>query len=298
MAVIPARPQQFGETVLDVIDRQQWLGETAERVQKAVRGAFEAGGDAGRRVRDFLHGTWFGHPLHPALIDLPLGAWTLATVLDLGAPRDRELARAADTAIGVGIAGAVAAALTGLTDWQHTSGGDRRVGMGHAILNTAALALYVTAFTLRRNGIRGPGRGVAGLGLAVALGAAYLGGALVYRKRVGVDHAARPERWDAFVPVLAESDVAEGVMRAVDVRGVRVLLVRRSGELHALGERCAHLGGPLSEGSLEGDAVRCPWHGSLFALEDGRVLEGPSTFPQTCFDVRTRDGRIEVRARG
>src|SRR4029077_19553365 len=103
------------------------------------------GGDAGRRVRDFLHGTWLGHPLHPALTDIPLGAWTTALALDAAGDRSRGMARAADTAMGVGIAGAVGAAVTGLTDWHHTTGGDRRLGLGHAMLNTAALALYVTS---------------------------------------------------------------------------------------------------------------------------------------------------------
>ena len=98
--------------------------------------------------------------------------------------------------------------------------------------------------------------------------------------------------------MLSESELPEGATRAVDARGVRVVVVRRGGQVYALAEKCAHLGGPLSEGHLEGDAVRCPWHGSLFALEDGRVLEGPSTYPQTCFDVRSRAGQIEVRARG
>jgi nitrite reductase/ring-hydroxylating ferredoxin subunit len=57
------------------------------------------------------------------------------------------------------------------------------------------------------------------------------------------------------------------------------------------------MGGPLSEGQVEGDSIRCPWHGSRFALSDGRVLEGPSTFSQPCFDVRVRNGQVELRLR-
>jgi nitrite reductase/ring-hydroxylating ferredoxin subunit/uncharacterized membrane protein len=298
MAVSQNKGSQIGHGALALVERQEWLDVVGNRLQGAVGAAFQAGGEMGRRVRDFLHGTWLGHPLHPVLTDIPLGAWTAALVLDAACTRDRGLARAADVAIGVGIAGATSAALTGLTDWQHTAGGDRRVGVGHALLNTAALALYVTSLTLRRRGDRIAGRGLAALGFLVASGAAYLGGALVYSKRIGVDHAPRPEPWDDFVPVLSDSDLPEGTPRAVDARGVRVVLVRRGGQVYALAESCAHMGGALSEGCLEGNALRCPWHGSLFALEDGRVLEGPSTYQQTCFDVRSRDGRIEVRARG
>ncbi|MGH8064460.1 MAG: Rieske (2Fe-2S) protein [Candidatus Entotheonellia bacterium] len=53
---------------------------------------------------------------------------------------------------------------------------------------------------------------------------------------------------------------------------------------------------PLAEGKLEDCSVICPWHGSRFALDSGRVLEGPATFPQPCFETRVQDGHIEVRA--
>ena len=76
------------------------------------------------------------------------------------------------------------------------------------------------------------------------------------------------------------------------------MLIRRAGRIYALADSCAHLGGPLSEGQVDGLSIRCPWHGSRFDLEEGGVLEGPSTFPQPCFEIRVRAGQIEVRARG
>lgn len=78
--------------------------------------------------------------------------------------------------------------------------------------------------------------------------------------------------------------------------GADVLLVRQHGRVCALAHACAHLGGPLSEGTLKDGSVVCPWHGSEFALEDGRVLNGPATQSQPCLRVRERDGRIEVKA--
>ena len=75
------------------------------------------------------------------------------------------------------------------------------------------------------------------------------------------------------------------------------MLVRRRDSIFALRDTCSHLGGPLSEGRLEGNGIVCPWHGSKFCLEDGKVLNGPAVFPERCFDVRVRDGKIEVRAR-
>jgi nitrite reductase/ring-hydroxylating ferredoxin subunit len=61
---------------------------------------------------------------------------------------------------------------------------------------------------------------------------------------------------------------------------------------------CAHLGGPLNEGTLEDGSVVCPWHGSRYALEDGSVLDGPSAHPQISYDTRVSEtGMIEVRTR-
>ena len=288
---------QVTRTADDGIERQDVLDVVGSRLQQAIGSAFAAGGTAGRRVRDFLHGTWLGHPLHPALIDVPLGAWTTALVLDTLAGRKRNgFARAADSAIALGLAGGVAAAITGLTDWHHTEGGDRRRGLTHGLLNLGAMTIYATALTLRRRGARGPGRLLAALGFLTAGTAGYLGGDLVYRRRIGVDHGAR-ETWDSFVAVLPYRDLQDGHPRRVEARGVSIVLLRRGGRVYALGEQCAHLGGPLSEGRVDGDGIRCPWHGSLFSLEDGRVLEGPSAYRQPCFDVRIRGESIEVRPR-
>ena len=95
---------------------------------------------------------------------------------------------------------------------------------------------------------------------------------------------------------MAEAELGEGELRRAEADGMPVLLARQGGRVYAIAETCSHLGGPLAEGTLEGASVRCPWHGSRFALADGRVIEGPSVHAQPCFEVRVRDGQIEVRA--
>ena len=131
-------------------------------------------------------------------------------------------------------------------------------------------------------------------GYAIALGAAYLGGDLVYGQRIGVTHAdARlPEE---FTPVIDSAALAENTMVRARAGETDVLLVRQHGRVCALVHACAHLGGPLSEGTLKDGSVVCPWHGSEFALEDGRVLNGPATHNQPCLVVREREGKIEVK---
>ena len=284
--------------LMTAVAQQQWLETVSETVQPAITRTFAAGGPLGRRLKNFLHGTWLGHPLHPVLTDIPIGAWTTALVLDglEVATRRTAFGRSAKTAITVGLIGAVGAALTGVTDWQHTEQRARRLGLLHGVLNTVAAALYTTSLVQRQRQQRSAGRWWALLGFVVANGAAYLGGDLVYGERIGVDHAARDTGPEAFTPVLAAHEIAEGQMRQVEVAGTPILLARQHGHLYALGATCAHFGGPLDEGTLAEGTVRCPWHGSCFALADGRVVDGPATYPQPWFETRIQHGQIEIRA--
>jgi len=297
-----ARLSGLAESAARGIERQEWMAPVEDALQRAVAAAFKAGGNAGRAVKNFLHGTWLGHPLHPALTDVPLGAWTTALVFDTldagsrGWPWQTAARRRADDAILVGIVGAVGAALAGLTDWQHTNGTARRTGLAHAALNTVALGLYTGSLVVRRRGSRGAGRSLAVAGFGMVMASAWLGGRLVYRERVGVDHAQREEP-EGFLRALRESELREGQPVRAEIDGLRVVLVKRNGRVYAIGERCSHLGGPLAEGEVRDDSIVCPWHGSRFALADGRVLDGPATMPQPCFETRLRDGFVEVRRR-
>jgi nitrite reductase/ring-hydroxylating ferredoxin subunit/uncharacterized membrane protein len=297
-----ARLAGLAESAAQGIERQEWLAPLEDRMQRAIGAAFRAGGAAGRVVKNFLHGTWLGHPLHPVLTDVPIGAWSTALVFDTldagrdGWPWQAALRRRADDAIVVGIVGAVGAALAGLTDWQHTDGKARRTGLAHAALNTLALGLYTGSLVMRRRNARGAGRALALAGFGVMGASAWLGGRLVYREQIGIDHAQR-EAPEGFRRTVREADLHEGERVRAEVQGVRIVLVRHGGRIYALGERCSHLGGPLAEGRVQDDSIVCPWHGSRFALEDGRVLDGPATMPQPCFETRVREGFVEVRRR-
>jgi nitrite reductase/ring-hydroxylating ferredoxin subunit len=271
------------------------LDRLAEPLSAAVHWTFRRAGATGANIKNFLHGTWLGHPVHPALTDVPLGAWTAALALDSTAGGDAGMHRAATCAIGVGVAGAVGAAAAGLTDWSETDGKTRRAGLAHGLTNLAATALFTAAFVQRRRHDDRGGRACAWLGYALAIGAAWIGGDLVYGRRVGVTHAD-VELPDAFTPALDSAELAEGTMARARAGDADVLVARQHGRVCSLVHACSHLGGPLSEGTLKDGSVVCPWHGSEFALTDGRVLNGPATAPQPCLAVRERDGRIEVKA--
>jgi nitrite reductase/ring-hydroxylating ferredoxin subunit/uncharacterized membrane protein len=287
------------QDTVNVIERQQWLEPASDTVQRGLNTAVNAGGPLGHRISDFLNGTWLGHPLHPAITDVPVGAWTVAFALDgvQMLTKARRFVPGADAAVVMGLVGSFISAVSGLADWQYTIGRARRLGMAHALLNATAAGLYTTSVVCRLRGKRKSGQFTGLLGFAAVVVSAYLGGDLSHHERIGVSHAPEQTPPDEFMPVLADRELAEGGTKQVRAGDVAVVLARHGGRVYALADSCAHLGGPLSEGSLDDDGIVCPWHGSRFALADGHVLNGPSTFAQPSYEVRVRDGLIEVRNR-
>jgi nitrite reductase/ring-hydroxylating ferredoxin subunit/uncharacterized membrane protein len=291
----------MSESLLDrVIRRQGWMDGVAEGIQKAVGGIYGVLGPPGRAIKDVMHGTrLLGHPLHPALTDLPMGSWTAGVVADYVAHLTPRLpTEAGDIALAVGLGGAVLSAVTGYTDFHETFGQERRVALAHGGLMTIAVA--VEALSLGLRWWAGPDAhaaavGLSTAGLALAVGASWLGGQLVFGMGTMVNRNAFLEGPEEFVAVGAPEDFPEGQMRAADAAGLRVLVVRRNGRLSAISDVCSHAGGPLHEGSLDGDTVICPWHASCFRVTDGRVEHGPATFDQPALVVRETDGRVEVR---
>src|SRR5271169_54274 len=269
-----------------------------EKLQKLLDKALYGGGHpSAQKLRNILNGTWLGEPLHVVLTDVPVGAWTVAMAfdaLDLVLNR-RELARACETSIGIGLLAAAGAAVTGMTDWSDVDPPARRLGLIHGLLNLSGAALFATSLFLRKKKSRETGRMLGVLGYAVMSYAAHLGGKLVYEHRVGVDRTDGQVFPKHFAAVMPETSLMDGKLTRAMYQGTPILLVRRGDHLFAMAETCSHFSGPLSEGKLEGDTVVCPYHFSRFALEDGRVLDGPAVHPQPCLEVRTRNGQIEVR---
>jgi nitrite reductase/ring-hydroxylating ferredoxin subunit len=123
----------------------------------------------------------------------------------------------------------------------------------------------------------------------------YLGGHLVFSQRVGVDVEVPTIDLTGWRPVARFDELEDGRAHGVEVDGVRIALVRRGDLVHAMAAVCSHAGGPLDEGSVQDNALRCPWHGSEYSLFDGSVVRGPATAPQPIYDARVRDGVVEVR---
>lgn len=248
-------------------------------------------------VRNTLSGTIIGHPAHPLLTDVPIGAWTMAGVLDVIGGRSSE--RASDILVNIGILSAVPTAASGLNDWSDTYGPETRVGLIHASAVSTSLVLYSLSSLCRAKGKRGPGKALGMAGLGALLGGAYLGGHLSFGRGVNVNrdaHLEGPSEWTAVLP---EAELANGDHRKVSADGTDVLVYRTaSGQVWALANTCSHMGGPLDEGTFADGCVTCPWHGSMFQLEDGEIRRGPATAKQPSFETRISDGQIEVRLAG
>jgi len=278
------------------VDQLGWL-RTVNDWLTAVLGPFRERHQDNLALELLHGGRWVGHPLHPALSDLPVGLWTAATVLDV---TDRSPATgpgldAAGMLSAAGILASCATALTGLTDWTVSDEQDRRVGLFHGLLNTAALGLQCASLGARMTGHRSTARALGAASLTVTGAAAYLGGHLVFTKGVMVNRvgwAVGPRRW---VRALPEADLPDGSPVAVEAEGRQILLYRHEGTLYAIDNICSHAGGLLSRGTVADLTVTCPLHGSRFALADGSVRRGPAHQPQPVLRTRIRNGFIEVR---
>ena len=278
------------ERIVQAIERSN----SAEKLGKKVSLAFSSVVRPGT-AKDLLSGTWMGHPAHPMLTDVPIGAWMSSLALDLaGGVQART---AADTLVGLGVLSAVPTAITGLNDLADlVNKEERAVGFVHVIGNVGALALYAASYAARKLDHRTGAVALSMLGAACVAASGFLGGHLSYRRGIGVAQTAFQPRVAEWTAVLDDDSLPEGSPRRVSVSGTDVLLYRSADGICALANRCSHRGGPLHKGRVTLTEVRCPWHHSTFRLEDGLVLQGPATAPQPTYDVRVVEGRIEIRS--
>jgi nitrite reductase/ring-hydroxylating ferredoxin subunit/uncharacterized membrane protein len=274
--------------VVDQIERTDRMDPVSDRLQKIVDGVFRP-----QRLRDFLHGVWLGHPLHPVMVQAPVGAWISAAVLDVLPGQEK----AATTLVAAGTATAVPAALVGLNDWASLDSEQRRTGLVHALCNTVALGLFGGSVVARLRGRHRRGRMLSFVGLGLAGAGAYLGGHLSYRQGAGVNQAVAdlmrvPEEWQDLGPVSEYPDGTPVVRRIGDVP---VLVYRTEDRFTVMMERCGHQTGPLGAGETVDGCVVCPWHGSTFRLRDGVVVHGPAASNQPLLKTRVERARLQVR---
>jgi nitrite reductase/ring-hydroxylating ferredoxin subunit/uncharacterized membrane protein len=247
-----------------------------------------------RPVKDLLNGTWLGHPLHAVLTDVPIGALTLALVLDFVGQQT-----AADIAILVGVLSLVAAAVVGFADYSDTDGVARTRATLHATVMVVALVVYVISLVIRAGAPldRTVAVTLSWIGFLILSAGAFVGGDVAYVFGNMVNrHAWRGggAKWIALEPEGGE-EIPEGTPTKAKLGINNLVLIRQGETVLALHDQCAHAGGPLSQGTLVDGAIECPWHGSRFRLSDGRLGRGPALYDQPTYEVRRGEHGWEGR---
>jgi len=273
------------------LEKARSLDAISDRLQKIINAGVRP-----RAVKDLLHGTWLGHPLHPVLIHAPIGSFLSAAVLDAVPGQGR----AATTMITAGVVASPATIAAGWTDWSELAADQRRVGLVHAATNAVAVGFYIASLSARASGNKARGKALAYAGASLLGAGAYLGGHLTYTQAAGVNQAAPevlrlPSEWTAVAELSALPD-GKTLVKTVD--DVPILLFRTGDHVTAMVERCSHQTGPLGEGEVVGTGdeacVVCPWHGSTFRLRDGVAVHGPAANDQPVLRSRVSAGVVEI----
>ena len=253
-----------------------------------------------------------GHPLHPILIAFPVAFGVGAPAFDLvGRLADWPTVWTAGAYLSVAaVVSGLVAGVPGFVDYRYTvppnSSGKRRATW-HMGVNLTALTLIALGWVFRDADTLRPGAGTilleaAGLGLMSWGG--WMGGTLVYRNQIGVDHRyARAGKWNEqqvegrpgeLVDVAAADELQVDQMKLLHVAGRRVVLVRTPDGYAACSDRCTHRGGSLAGGVSVDGVVSCPWHGSQFDVRTGAVRAGPADAPIRTCRVDEADGRVRL----
>jgi nitrite reductase/ring-hydroxylating ferredoxin subunit/uncharacterized membrane protein len=255
-----------------------------------------------------------GHPIHPGLIPFPFAFLTGGFLFDLaGAITGRSALWTTGAYVAAaGIVTALIAAVPGFIDYLYTvppnSTGKRRATR-HMLVNLAAVTLFAIAWWLRGGATAEPGMATlfleaVGLGLLGAGG--WMGGVLVSRNQISVDHRyAGAGKWrerrleagaDGAVAIRS-AGLEVNQMMLLHVDGRRIVLARTEDGYVAFDDHCTHRGGSLAGGSMICGTVQCPWHGSQFDVHAGTVRAGPAEQPIATYLVEEALDQVRVRVR-
>jgi nitrite reductase/ring-hydroxylating ferredoxin subunit/uncharacterized membrane protein len=269
---------------------------------KLTSGIYRSVGYPGRLFQDLMNGSLLGHSTHGLLTDAAVGAVTALLVLDAVAVLFGADGSGFETAslvvLGFGALAAWGAVLAGLTDHKDTAAGDERnMATLHGLINIVATIGYTIAFFVRLAGGVGTARWISLVAFLVLATGAFIGGHLVYKYGIMVNHNAFSggRRAKEFTPVLQAAELPEETPTKAALGPTNLVLVRRGDVVYALKATCTHAGGPLAEGTLKGETITCPWHSSVFRLSDGSVRHGPAQTREIAYRARINEGQVEVQ---
>ena len=272
-------------------------------------------------LKDLLEGKPLRHPIHPMLVHFPIGFLVLSFLLDLVSlvfPEVPGLLRGSFYAMLLGIIVALLAAVPGIVDYSdiRRDHPGKATASRHMTLNLMVVVIYAINLWIRASVLNDRKisllpllLSVIGIGLLSVSG--YLGGHLVYDEgiavgrhkrrtptpqetiRLSTGHATKDGE-TTFVPIPEAEQLGNGETLRVEIDKLVMTIARIDNQLYAFQEFCTHRFGPLSEGSLHGFNVQCPWHNSCFDVRTGKVTNGPAKVDLKTFKIEKRDGKVGV----
>jgi len=248
------------------------------------------------------------HPLHPILVAFPIAFFT-GTLLAHVAGWLFDIPALLSTAYYLNAAGivfALLAAIPGFIDFLYTvppkSSGKKRAAQ-HGIINVVMLLVFIITFFYRSN--TNSNDYVLLLfeltGTTLMSIAGWMGGTLVYRNQIGVDHRyANAGKWnEAYfdrqsgeVEVASVDELKINAMKLLHFKNKRIVLARTEESFFAFDDRCTHRGASLADGTLACGIVQCPWHGSQFSVSTGELKFGPAKEGIKTYDVKEKNGKV------
>lgn len=253
-----------------------------------------------------------GHSIHPILVSFPVALFTFTLLSDISAfllsnPFFSEMAYFLCLS---GILTASFAAIPGLIDYffsvpRKSSAFNRATQ--HALINITVLMLFSTVLFLKN--INYPHSyvffGLEGIGFGLLSVSGWLGGTLVGRNQIGIDHRyANAGKWseeyieaDELGKIELENVESLGInqMKLIHVGDLRIVIARCTSGLQAFEDHCTHRGGSLADGALICDTVQCPWHGSQFNIKTGEQTAGPAKEKIKIYRIEEKNGKYFLK---
>jgi len=252
-----------------------------------------------------------GHPLHPILVSFPISLLTGALLLDVLSmiTNEQSYARAAVYAEALGLLSALMAAVPGLIDYHYTVPPDSSAktrAIKHGLINSGAVIIFTVTFLLRLNTNIDLAYVIAMevIGFVLLCIAGWLGGILIIRNQIGIDHRyANAGKWQEET-IHATSDIVElknletlklNQMKLLKLNGKRIVIARTEKGIAAFEDRCSHRGGSLADGSIACEIVQCPWHGSQFNVATGEMKAGPAKEGIKVYEIIIQGQKTSLR---
>jgi nitrite reductase/ring-hydroxylating ferredoxin subunit/uncharacterized membrane protein len=248
-----------------------------------------------------------GHPIHPILIPFPLAFLIGALFFDiLGFLKENESFLTTGRYLTIaGIFSALGAAVPGIMDYISTvppKSSAKKRATKHGLVNSSAVVLFTISLFLK-NGtdnflvilvLEGVGLVLLGVG-------GWMGGTLSYRNQIGVDiRYANAGKWKELTvegssgefEIAATNELKVNHMKLIKIGNKRIVLGKSENGLFAFDDFCTHKGGSLAGGALICGTVQCPWHGSQFDIENGKVKAGPAKERIVTYKTKEKDGKV------